>query len=159
LSDEDNAAAPGFEAGYRRYRSVPDPSAPAVSATMSGCTWHTVKSQTPVSHQGRPVPISISQHLPPQSPSSGGANPLAALTHQIQMAMVMESHNSGGSLEGPSASQLTEVLLTTVSGISTLRSAIGDHVLAELLALMLKDGKPPRGGSTDPHLPFGLLDN
>ena len=123
---------------------------PQISTTMGGCTWHTVNNQGNPGHQ-RPVPISISQHLPPQSPSSGATNPLAGMTHQIQMAMM---------IDGSSASHLTEVLLQTVSGISTLRSALGDHVLTELLALLLKDGKPPRGGgNTDPHLPLGLLDN
>jgi hypothetical protein len=158
LSDEENAGALGYDGGYGRFNSIPERAAPTISGAMAGCTWHTVNNQGSNPHQ-RPVAISISQHLPPQSPSSGSTNPLAALTQQIQMAMMMESHSQGSHGELSSASQLTEVLLTTVSGLNTLRSAIGDHVLAELLALLMKDGKPPRGGSTEPHLPLGLLDN
>lgn len=74
------------------------------------------------------------------------------------MAMMMETHTGGGGIEGATPAQLTEILLSTVSGISTLRSAIGDHVLSELISLLLKDGRPPRG-TTDSHLPLGLLDN
>ncbi len=128
---------------------------PTVSAaTMSGCTWHTVNQ---MGSPQRPVALSISQHLPPQSPSSGNVNPLSALTQQLQMAIMM---GGGSGLEGVSASQLTEVLLSTVSGIKTLRAAVGDNVMTELLSLLLKDGRPPppRTG-TDPHLPLGLLDN
>lgn len=69
------------------------------------------------------------------------------------MAMMVESGGVG--VDGAAAGHMTEVLLSTVSGISTLRSAMGDHVLSELLALLLKDGK----GQRTAHLPLGLLDN
>lgn len=131
---------------------------------MSGCTWHTVKSTGLASSSNtspsRAVPLSISQHLPPPSPSSGGGNPLAALTHQIQVAMMVE--NSGIGVDVSTAGHVTEILLNTVSGISTLRSAVGENVLTELLTLLLKDGPSSRQSSSSrqaPHLPVGLLDN
>jgi hypothetical protein len=132
------------------------------STTMSGCTWHTVKSTglgSSNTSPSRAVPLSISQHLPPPSPSSGGGgNPLAALTHQIQVAMMVE--NSGIGVDVSTASHVTEILLNTVSGISTLRSAVGENVLTELLTLLLKDGPSSRNSSRQaPHLPVGLLDN
>ena len=164
--------------GYTRYRSAPGSvslrhhqSEPA--ATMAGCTWHTVNnaggssagplsSSPPRVSAAAPV-LAISQHLPPQSPSSNGGNPLASLTQQVQMAMMVE--NTGMGVDSTAAGQMTEVLLNTVSGISTLRSAVGDHVLSELLSLLLKDGPSTRPGRATPgpssagYLPVGLLDN
>lgn len=75
------------------------------------------------------------------------------------MAMMVE--NSGIGVDSSAASQMTEVLLNTVSGISTLRTAMGDHVLAELLGLLMKDGRgsSARGKGAASYLPVGLLDN
>ena len=120
---------------------------------MAGCTWHTVNTQGSSASPQRAVSLSLSQQVMPQSPSSGAVNPLSSLTQQVQMAMMVES--AGAGVDAGAASQMTEVLLSTVSGISTLRSALGDHVLSELLALLLKDGKGQRAA----HLPLGLLDN
>jgi len=136
---------------------------------MSGCTWHTVNSsREQEQHVGlssspsRPaaVPLSIAQHLPPPpSPSSGSGNPLSSLTQQIQMAMMVE--NCGIGVDVSTASHVTEILLNTVSGISTLRSAVGENVLTELLTLLLKDAPSTRARQHQPpaHLPVGLLDN
>ena len=76
------------------------------------------------------------------------------------MAMMVE--NSGIGVDSSAASHMTEVLLNTVSGISTLRTALGDHVLAELLGLLMKDGgggSSARGKGGASYLPVGLLDN
>jgi hypothetical protein len=75
------------------------------------------------------------------------------------MAMMVE--NSGIGADSSAASHMTEVLLNTVSGICTLRTAMGDHVLAELLGLLIKDGggSSARGKGAASYLPVGLLDN
>jgi hypothetical protein len=133
-----------------------------MASTMSGCTWHTVNgantnSTSPSRH------LVLSQHLPPPSPTSTGGNPLAGLAHQMQLAMMVE--NSGVGVDPAAASHMTEVLLNTVSGISTLRAAVGENVLAEFLGLLLKDGASSssltKGGnaSSNSYLPVGLLDN
>lgn len=90
-------------------------------------------------------PILISQLLnsPHRDSTSAGQsssnqnNPLSSLTQQIQAAMMME--NSGLGADQTTAAQVTEVLMNTVSGLNTLRTALGDHVLAEFLSLLLKD--------------------
>ena len=71
----------------------------------------------------------------------------------------MMVENSGIGVDVSTASHVTEILLNTVSGISTLRSAVGENVLTELLTLLLKDGPSARSARQAPHLPVGLLDN
>ena len=115
---------------------------------MSGCTWHTVNSTTSPSSS----PVSLAQHLPPASPT-----PLSSLSQQIQIAMMIE--NSGVGVDNNAAMQMTEVLMNTVSGLNTLRLALGEPVLGEFLALLLKDNKREPSSARDAYLPNGLLDN
>lgn len=150
-----------FDPTYARYRTqMSSVSTPAGGeyGMMSGCTWHTVNANGSNLHSPSNDTIAISQHLLPMSPSSN--NPLSSLTQQIQMAMMME--NSGIGVDGNSAMAMTEILMNTVSGINTLRAAIGENVLGEFLALLLKDGRDRTSDSRDSgqtFLPIGLLDN
>ncbi len=123
---------------------------------MGGCTWHTVQNSPqiqaavpgvggPGGANGNPILISQLLNSPTRDPGSAGPvassvnqnNPLSALTQQIQAAMMVE--NSGLGADQVTASQVTEVLMNTVSGLNTLRTALGDNVLAEFLSLLLKD--------------------
>jgi hypothetical protein len=123
---------------------------------MGGCTWHTVQNSPQIQAavpngggipNGNPILISQLINSPPREMvgSSSGAvaaaaaqnNPLSSLTQQIQSAMMVE--NSGLGADTTTAAQITEVLMNTVSGLSTLRIALGDQVLAEFLSLLLKD--------------------
>lgn len=166
-SDEDSTGAPPFVPSYSRYRtqmsSVSTPVANESGTLMSGCTWHTVNSNNASSPaRGQHTIISLSQSLPPASP--GHNSPLSSLTQQIRMAMAME--NSGLGVDTQAAAQMTEVLMNTVSGLNTLRSALGEGVLGEFLALLLKDSSRSSSGggagtadSGQTYLPVGLLDN
>jgi hypothetical protein len=71
------------------------------------------------------------------TPSSEN-HPLSSLTQQVHVALMME--NSGIGSDQSIAIQMTEVLLNTVSGLNTLRNAIGENVLGEFLSLLLRDG-------------------
>jgi len=121
---------------------------------MGGCTWHTVaagSSTSPILSSGSGQrsgggpgsgtvgggPILLSPQLPQQGDMNNGGNPLASLTQQMHMALMMQ--NSNGDYQSM-AMQMTEVLLNTVSGINTLRNAVGDEILGEFLSLLLKDG-------------------
>jgi hypothetical protein len=77
------------------------------------------------------------------------------------MAMIMEGNKTGSPAStDPSVTvQMTEILMSTVSGINTLRSALGDNVVRELLALLLKDMPPKSSRGDNSYLPVGLLDN
>jgi hypothetical protein len=118
-----------------------------IPATMGGCTWHTVQNSpqiqaaVPSGGQGGSSsnPILISQLLnsPHRDPGAPSSNPLSSLTQQIQAAMMAES--SGLGADQTTAAQITEVLMNTVSGLNTLRIALGDNILAEFLSLLLKD--------------------
>lgn len=129
----------------------------------------------PTSHQQILLSQSaaVVQSSPPTSPSggcdlNGVSNPLSALTSQVQMAIAMESNKScsgGGMIDQSVAVQMTEILMSTVSGINTLRNTLGEGVTRELLALLLKDQPTSynrgrgAGGDNNSYLPVGLLDN
>ena len=71
--------------------------------------------------------LSIAQHLP--------APQLSPLQQQIQHLMTTQ----GGPSDLASVVHVTETLISTVNGMSTLKRALGAHVVGSLMALLLKE--------------------
>jgi len=101
------------------------------ATTMSGCTWHTVSEGEWPPYR----PLNISQHLPTQ-PAQPAVTPL-----QQQILQVM---SQSGPVDYAAVSHVTDVLIQTVSGINLLKRSLGDHVVASLIALVLKDSATPQ---------------
>lgn len=119
------------------------------STTMSGCTWHTVSEGEWPSYR----PLSISQHLPPHAPQQHALTPLQQQIHQVM------SQHEGVQVDISAVSHVTDVLINTVTGINLLKRSLGDHVVASLVALVLKDVSPavtqhPPGWSEQPSWEF-----
>ena len=114
----------------------------ATTPPMSGCTWHTVSDGDWPNYR----PLSISQHLPQQQTVS----PLQQQIHQVM------SQNGSAPVDLAAVSHVTDVLINTVSGINFLKRSLGDHVVASLISLVLKES-PSQAPTlpTTPHHPPG----
>ena len=117
--------------------------------TMSGCTWHTVSDGEWPSYR----PLNISQHLPQHNSQQHALTPLQQQIHQVM------SQHEGVQVDISAVTHVTDVLINTVTGINLLKRSLGDHVVASLVALVLKDVSPaatqhPPGWSEQPAWGF-----